>query len=549
MWTLLLLTFRLLSVNSQPNSRNDDRSMKDLTGNVPKGTCHNNCGNYTTCSCQTNCRIHGTCCKDFREACPSLVRKSQVEFQHFVERIEECERSRYLLISTCPSNADEQLHPREAQTDQNSIPVSATLQKVSKGQGLEAHLFGNLPLTDLDSGFTFKNATIYLCNKFSGKNFLFWDIYMETIELDERGMLAFESLTRIVSNPFPPLLLTDSSKNTLCIYDFEILPDFTIVEIKNSSKLKTSLLRGFESLCHSCDRSSQQSRNVKKDVGRYTFPVIASLEYDKVKFFAQEYGGQRPYPWQEIHCPIVNSIEKNGTSCHIVSCHSSFEKISSSRCQNMYILQLAIPHDGRSTGNNFLNKLPYFLKCYLNLYSGYNVKNRWPVSELFYNLHSLQFYYATQFLIYSDTFIHIWNEAEILDHITRLAEVITVLKSFRSRVLTKERRMALLKEQARVATFRTSRLRKDGVKKVFDDEPFFELVCANIVDKEQLKFPAFYSRLFLCANVPIKRSYNVTEIHNYTETNKCLEIFAFSGQFRDSISFIVLINVIFFHFV
>ncbi|KAK0040026.1 hypothetical protein Bpfe_030539 [Biomphalaria pfeifferi] len=210
----------------------------------------------------------------------------------------------------------------------------------------------------------------------------------------------------------------------------------------------------------------------------------------------------------------------------------------------MYILQLAIPHDGRSIGNNFLNKLPNFLECYLNQYSGYNVKNRWPVSELLYDKRSQQVYYATQLLVYSDTFINIWYEAEILDHLSRLAKVITILKSFRSSVLAKEGHMAQLKKQARVATFDFTFIRKDGVASLFEDESFIELVCANIVGKENLKFPAFYS-LFLCDDIPIKQNCNVTEEKKYPV---CLEIFALSGQCKRSSSFVFLINVILSHF-
>ncbi|KAI8771027.1 hypothetical protein BgiBS90_027746 [Biomphalaria glabrata] len=548
MWTLLLLIFRLLSVNSQPDSRYEERTGKDLTGNVPKGTCHNNCGNYTTCSCQTNCKTHGTCCKDFREACPSLVRKSQVEFQHFVERIEECEHYHYLLISTCPPEADEQLHPREDQTDQSSIPVSATLQKVINGQGLDTWLFGNTPLTDLDSGFSFRNASIYVCNKLPGKNILFWNIYMEAIELDKQGFLSFESLSKNMSYSLAPLPLTDSSKNTLCINDIEMLQGFKMVP-KNTSKFMTPLLNGFESLCSLCDWSYQKSSSVEDiDMKRQELPVMATLEHDKVKFLAQGNKPRKALLWEEIHCPIVKNSERNGSICYIVSCLETFEKISSSRCQNMYILQLAIPHDGRSIGNNFLTKLPNFLECYLNQYSGYNVKNRWPVSELFYDKRSQQVFYATQLVIYSDTLINIWDEAEILGHLSRLAKVMTILKSFRSSVLAKEGHLAQLKEQARTATFDFTFIRKDGVDSLFEDESFIELVCANIIEKESLKFPAFYSRTFLCDYVPIIQNSNVTEEKNYPETNMCLEIFALSGQCKRSSSFIVLINVILYNF-
>ncbi|KAI8771611.1 hypothetical protein BgiBS90_027146 [Biomphalaria glabrata] len=546
MWSLLMLTFILLSVNPQPNSRYEDHTVKDLTSHVQKGTCHNNCGSFTACSCRTNCRIHGTCCKDFEEACPSMASNAQVEFQQFVELIQECEFHNFLLVSTCPSKAEEQLHPGQNQTDQNVIPISTTLRNITNGQGLDARLFRSSPITDLDSGFTFKNASIYLCNKLPGKNLLFWDIYLETIQLDERGILFFESLSKIVSISFPPLELTRSSKNTLCIYDFEMSPDFGIVEKKNSSRFMTPLLRGYESLCRLCDWSFQQSSSLeKKDISRCEFSVIASLEYDKVKFSGQEPGGHNSLPWQEIHCPIVETkMEQNGSRCHIISCYESFQKISSSRCQGMYILQIAIPHDGRSIGNNFLNKLPNFLECFLNQYSGYNVKNRWPVSELFYDTQSQQVYYATQLQMYSDNLIAVWNSTEFMDHLSRLAKAITFLKAFRrSNVL--EYSKTQLAEQARAATFKWDGPRTKNIKPL--SEHGIELVCANIKDKEKQKFPAFYTRTFHCDNVPVLQSYNVTE-QNDTEKNICQNFFEFSGQSRNRSSRLILMILILYHF-
>ncbi|KAK6989207.1 death inducer-obliterator 1 [Biomphalaria glabrata] len=107
-------------------------------------SCFDRCDNYISfkCSCFVRCQIDGNCCQDFQETCPKTFNQSIARFSEFLQSLQECKYSDYLMISRCPSENHNTQQPSSSfQFDNTSGLISEALQNIAEGHGAVSLLF------------------------------------------------------------------------------------------------------------------------------------------------------------------------------------------------------------------------------------------------------------------------------------------------------------------------------------------------------------------------------------------------------------------------
>ncbi|GFN81770.1 hypothetical protein PoB_000827600 [Plakobranchus ocellatus] len=137
-------------------------------------SCYHRCGNVASfpCSCEERCVVHNNCCKDLAQACPTLYHLALQKFRVLRSANVRCdEKTAVFMIDSCPTNQhfavkapsdDNFSFQSDNVTLPNSVPPQ-TQRKDNKATLLDITL--NAPITDVDTGITYANFSIYECNK------------------------------------------------------------------------------------------------------------------------------------------------------------------------------------------------------------------------------------------------------------------------------------------------------------------------------------------------------------------------------------------------
>ncbi|GFO06711.1 hypothetical protein PoB_003321600 [Plakobranchus ocellatus] len=177
-------------------------------------TCEDRCGKELSfpCSCSASCVVYGTCCDNLTQHCPHVWEEGMTRFGHMLGADTLCHEDFAYIISSCPSSPRKNADGKEVTLStvqkpvlknvnislESHIPksdrVGTTLrtrdisgldsEKISKlGREVQRSIVERLklalsaaPVTDLDTGFTFINKSIYDCNNMSQSTALVWSV-------------------------------------------------------------------------------------------------------------------------------------------------------------------------------------------------------------------------------------------------------------------------------------------------------------------------------------------------------------------------------------
>ncbi|KAK6989176.1 hypothetical protein BgiMline_012375 [Biomphalaria glabrata] len=333
-----------------------------------------------------------------------------------------------------------------SESEKTSHDFLLTLQNITDGSEDISQLFQQVPVTDLDSGLTFKNISIYLCNKRSVRSLLFWNVHMNLFDLKDRKALPPNLLSQVRYKFFPPRV-KQADKILKCSQDMRL--HYKKAPSKNYDKLlqlKYLGKKGIHIYCSLC-QNSDDALTEKDEIETYEriealFPVMASFTFEHNTFYLQIqiipelYNG---IGWKSILCSNTNKELKLSSQCEINACDVHFGKSKEGECKYLFDFKLAVLEEEKQISRTFLNKLSYYVQCYLSTYAGYEIINKGNASKIYYNLQFERLFYVTEFIVLTNRIILIeTNEEDELFHFRHFAKLTRSLVSVRAKMTTKD---------------------------------------------------------------------------------------------------------------
>ena len=166
-------------------------------------TCHGRCGQEISfpCGCSPVCVVYGTCCDGMDHDCPRVLQEGRSRFSHLLGVDFLCHEKDYVSkIVSCPMPMEKQKtdimspllrehnflgHEKSlmrSNSNESTAFSSPSTNIYSKGTAIDKlnkALVLSAPVTDVASGFTFINKSIYDCNRMSSGSFHLWTLQLE----------------------------------------------------------------------------------------------------------------------------------------------------------------------------------------------------------------------------------------------------------------------------------------------------------------------------------------------------------------------------------
>ncbi|KAI8786576.1 hypothetical protein BgiBS90_011714 [Biomphalaria glabrata] len=331
-----------------------------------------------------------------------------------------------------------------SQSRKTSNDLLQMLQNITNSSDALNQLFLQVPVTDLDSGLTFKNISIYLCNKRSVKSLLLWNVHMELFKFENHKVLL-QSLLSQVQYTFLPPRVKMAEKILQCSEDMRL--HYKTAPSKNYDKLLQLKYMGKKDIHSYCSLCLNDALTEEDEIDPYyriqsLYPLVASftikpnklqLEIELIHYSITN------IRWSTIHCSNSNTGDKMDSLCEINMCKENFWKTEEGECKYVHLLKLAVLEEEELFSRTFLNQLSYYVQCYLSTYAGYGIINKWNVSKLYYNLQFEGLFYVTELIVLANKETYPErNEVDEIVHFTHFAKLIRSLKSIRAQMTPKD---------------------------------------------------------------------------------------------------------------
>ncbi|KAI8786606.1 hypothetical protein BgiBS90_011744 [Biomphalaria glabrata] len=269
-------------------------------------SCFDRCDNYSSfkCSCSVRCQIDGNCCQDFQETCPKTFNQSIARFSEFLQSLQECKYSEYLMISSCPfQNQNTQQSSFSFQFDNASGRFPEALQNIAEGHGAVSLLSRQVPVIDLDSGVTFINLSVYHCHNMSGRNILFWKVYIDNFQIESNRELSYNSLSQAEIEVVPPSKIEAYDRVLQCVEDTKLVNTYSLEVSETQFDLKGQVLKQHSSLCDICHNSNEKLSKGNLNEKTSSFPIWISFILNKFDFYTVDsnVGSASPL-WESMSC-------------------------------------------------------------------------------------------------------------------------------------------------------------------------------------------------------------------------------------------------------
>ncbi|KAH9514936.1 hypothetical protein Btru_021437 [Bulinus truncatus] len=517
--------------------------------------CQNKCQDGVTgsdCSCDIWCRLSRNCCRDLQQICPEIYIESGALLARFLHLIQECTDDNYLLVSGCLP--DYETYSRHFNRNDADLEVSLQFSNILKGRGAVQHIFRQIPVTDLTSGFTFKNLSVYQCNALPGNKPLFWEVYSQTFNLAAGGEIPFDIIKPLDIISFPPEHLEKSSLNCNHKDIFrKLISDIdTPVESKNQFEIIYQDINVLCAVCQNMTLSFVNNENYTEK-HKHAFAVVASFEKNKFKFQLQENEAARSSSkWTALECNNpANTETTDGSSpvCSIISCTPPFTKSYNGFCKKVNVLQLAIPSDVFPLNRSHIRHLSGFVQCFLNRYAGYDLLDQWRETRTFYDSRLDRIFYVTQLMMYVDDNVDLTDNMDTVAlHFRSFAEVIKALKfNISQQPAESIRNSPEVSSLIHIVTedSKDSYLFFDGLNFpiAINEDTKLIPVCASVLSNHDENFPPFFSVKLSCVYVPEDVMNNST-MEKEMDKNICVKLLTFSGHCSVHNSTIILFNAL-----
>ncbi|KAK6989178.1 death inducer-obliterator 1 [Biomphalaria glabrata] len=347
---------------------------------LSNASCFDRCGEGSSlmCSCDLSCEIDETCCEDYFEACFEPYDSTLAMFYKLFNLVEECKYDAYPIVSRCPSDSG---NTQRFQFD-TSGDFPPTLSNLTNGSHALIQLFQQVPVTDLETGFTFKNISIYQCHKMSERQSLFWNAYIIDLGFQSDGEWQFNVFSAMRFEVFPPpeklvkSILKCSEKTK--IYN-KTAPSEKYQNFVNS-KFKSLVGRLIHRYCEVCSTANKTLKLDEKEeleniLGAYSvlssfMPLTDTFDLRVLPFHE---GFQNTF-WKSMTCSYINT-NKDSLVCTIDKCLDKVWSTEKGQCKFPHLLELAVLEEEQLISTAFVNQLTFYVECYLTLYAGYEIVN------------------------------------------------------------------------------------------------------------------------------------------------------------------------------
>ncbi|KAI8786580.1 hypothetical protein BgiBS90_011718 [Biomphalaria glabrata] len=432
-----------------------------------------------------------------------------------------------------------------SQSDKTSNDFLQMLQNITNDFDALSQLFLQVPVTDLDSGLTFKNISIYLCNKRSVKSLLFWNVHMDLFDFKNHKALNRNFLTKVRFDFFPPRV-EQADKILQCSEDMRL--HYNTAPSKNYDKLlqlKYLGKKGIHSYCSLCRNDVLTEEDEIEPYYRIQslYPLVASFTIKPNKLLLEIeliHYSLTNIRWSTIHCSNSNTGDKMDSLCEINMCKENFWKTEEGECKYVHLLKLAVLEEEELFSRTFLNQLSYYVQCYLSTYAGYDIINKWNVSKLYYNLHFERLFYVTELIVLTNRAIFIEeNQEDEIVHFTHFAKLTRSLKSIRAKMTPKDLQQQPDRDKLEFLTL------VDTQNKYLHANPVI-ISTINTLNTTNKVLPVCAHLFPILADennfsdlqplcIYVSKGDNDADVNNI-DTNICLNILSFSGHRQNELS-------------
>ncbi|RUS83216.1 hypothetical protein EGW08_009027 [Elysia chlorotica] len=174
-------------------------------------TCKNRCGteNMFPCTCSALCVVYDTCCENFSIDCPHILQDAKARFGNLIASDKVCGKNFVFVISSCPRQSEtnklnaetEELQSNKTEGEASSevsfnqiTPVDSLTTSPPALGGSQESVAKRLKVaalkafvTDLSSGVTYINKTVYDCHNHKG-SFSVWALRLDYIYTNPRSL-------------------------------------------------------------------------------------------------------------------------------------------------------------------------------------------------------------------------------------------------------------------------------------------------------------------------------------------------------------------------
>ncbi|GFO10203.1 hypothetical protein PoB_003670800 [Plakobranchus ocellatus] len=377
-------------------------------------TCQGRCGRKIfPCSCRATCVIYGTCCDNMAQDCPRVWEEGLTRFDLIRTSDFICDQNSINTIVSCPKKMKDivQLNEMESETSnkQMSMEETESLQirnrfssniditeqrqhvvgdnttgtigsEKTRKDSITSRLLAALsaaPVTDSDTGLTFINNTIYICNNMPESNALHWAVslnYSLTSPTNLEDFVQHQMLNKYHPGPnFNKEILKDH----ICKRNIQQTCNQT-ADIEETSKtfvkkcLESSYAVIFSSqrklyyrniFCAYCSEGRHNEYTLyfydSVPLSNSPLQVLMTITEDtfSLKPMYQGVGAFR-VPWSQAKCPMqaqssVEEVFNAGKSdpdsqirCSVTCANPNFTLRSDGMCKAPHEALLAIADDG-----------------------------------------------------------------------------------------------------------------------------------------------------------------------------------------------------------
>ena len=215
--------------NKAVDSRSTQLSTRAMDGAVMSSdypeddlvyTCAGRCGDdrIFPCSCSALCMVYRTCCENFSQDCPDSALAGRSRFRDLIMSDVVCGQDSVFMISSCPRETDRETgeelpggsvaedgrlqrgggntvrwlhHGMKSSTTMESLPPPKLDSPRSIADKLKRAAL-RAPLTDLKSGITYINSTVYDChrekNNSSSSSPSLWALKLEHVKTNPKTL-------------------------------------------------------------------------------------------------------------------------------------------------------------------------------------------------------------------------------------------------------------------------------------------------------------------------------------------------------------------------
>ncbi|GFO47670.1 hypothetical protein PoB_007417500 [Plakobranchus ocellatus] len=375
-------------------------------------SCYQRCGDVASfpCSCEVRCVVHNNCCKDLAQTCPTLYNLALHKFRHLHQAAVRCDEVEAIfVIDSCPRK-EKRFGKRTL--DSGSSPVNISEQKRSSQNSASQYIdnFALIldiaqaaPVTDINTGITYANSSIYECNKLLTYNLSAqsensakrtWSVGLGSLESSVPSSLSeFQQKIDLMRFSYIPPSLQPSLSGVMC-YNEKVLSCISRLsksmanhvtcnvsareyyEIQTSRYPFTFTKAPLEAqTCAWCvfEYRHEKYFNNRYPANGFRISAFMSDSTGKVVFDHRERSQRLLLPWSSWACEASSppTTKETKSACQVLKCDTNFVLTPEGECKRMAFVGLAL-QTSFELGNKRCNvNIPAFLvsaQCYLQTF-------------------------------------------------------------------------------------------------------------------------------------------------------------------------------------